>query len=147
MTEQEIAQDRNCHYALQSPIASRVSCVSGTSGSLSTTTLRLRVFKFAAIVGRFVRRGFLDAELLFICAAFHDLGLLKKFSGANDRFLNRGSFGRAGAIVPARWCRCRCRWSPAMASVPHAVIRVDDKFLRSARIERLIALWCLCERN
>jgi hypothetical protein len=27
-----------------------------------------------------------DAELLFICAAFHDLGLLKKFSSAIDRF-------------------------------------------------------------
>jgi hypothetical protein len=27
-----------------------------------------------------------DAELLFICAAFHDLGLLKKFSSENDRF-------------------------------------------------------------
>jgi hypothetical protein len=27
-----------------------------------------------------------DAELLFICAAFHDLGLLKKFSSATDRF-------------------------------------------------------------
>jgi DNA-binding ferritin-like protein len=27
-----------------------------------------------------------DAELLFICAAFHDLGLLKKFSSEGDRF-------------------------------------------------------------
>jgi hypothetical protein len=27
-----------------------------------------------------------DVELLFICAAFHDLGLLKKFSSATDRF-------------------------------------------------------------
>jgi len=27
-----------------------------------------------------------DVELVFICAAFHDLGLLKKFSSANDRF-------------------------------------------------------------
>ena len=71
----------------------------GTSGSLSTTTLRVRVFKFTAIVGRFVRRGSLDAELLFICAAFHDLGLLKKFSSANDRFLESGIF----------WpCQCNC---------------------------------------
>src|ERR1700692_713394 len=27
-----------------------------------------------------------DVELVFICAAFHDLGLLKKFSSATDRF-------------------------------------------------------------
>jgi hypothetical protein len=27
-----------------------------------------------------------DVELIFICAAFHDLGLLMKFSGATDRF-------------------------------------------------------------
>jgi hypothetical protein len=27
-----------------------------------------------------------DAELLFICAAFHDFGLLKQFSSADDRF-------------------------------------------------------------
>src|ERR1700737_2266945 len=27
-----------------------------------------------------------DDRLLFICAAFHDLGLLKKFSSADDRF-------------------------------------------------------------
>jgi hypothetical protein len=27
-----------------------------------------------------------DTELLFVCAAFHDLGLLKKFSSEGDRF-------------------------------------------------------------
>jgi hypothetical protein len=27
-----------------------------------------------------------DVELLFVCAAFHDLGLLEKFSSADDRF-------------------------------------------------------------
>src|SRR5271163_5237888 len=27
-----------------------------------------------------------DVELLFVCAAFHDMGLLKKFSSAEDRF-------------------------------------------------------------
>jgi hypothetical protein len=27
-----------------------------------------------------------DAELLFLCAAFHDVGLLKTFSSAPDRF-------------------------------------------------------------
>jgi hypothetical protein len=27
-----------------------------------------------------------DQELLFVCAAFHDMGLLKKFSSAEDRF-------------------------------------------------------------
>src|SRR6266403_1837640 len=37
-----------------------------------------------SLVGRQARR--LIAELVFICAAFHDLGLLEKFSSATDRF-------------------------------------------------------------
>src|SRR6266446_2978986 len=44
-----------------------------------------RVFFWANELGRQTGEPF-DAELLFICAAFHDLGLLKKFSSANDRF-------------------------------------------------------------
>ena len=44
-----------------------------------------RVFFWANELGRQTGEPF-DAELLFICAAFHDLGLLKKFSSADDRF-------------------------------------------------------------
>src|SRR4030088_1210248 len=44
-----------------------------------------RVFFWANELGRQTGEKF-DAELLFICAAFHDLGLLKKFSSAADRF-------------------------------------------------------------
>jgi HD domain len=44
-----------------------------------------RVFFWAAELGNRAGQKF-DSELLFICAAFHDLGLLKKFSSAGDRF-------------------------------------------------------------
>src|SRR6202021_1390869 len=44
-----------------------------------------RVFFWANEMGRQTGQKF-DAELLFICAAFHDLGLLKKFSSKTDRF-------------------------------------------------------------
>jgi HD domain len=44
-----------------------------------------RVFFWANELGRQTRQGF-DVELLFVCAAFHDLGLLKKFSSEGDRF-------------------------------------------------------------
>lgn len=44
-----------------------------------------RVFFWANELGRQTGEKF-DVELLFVCAAFHDLGLLKKFSSAADRF-------------------------------------------------------------
>src|SRR3984893_11250515 len=44
-----------------------------------------RVFFWANELGRQTGNRF-DAELLFVCAAFHDLGLLKKFSSDDDRF-------------------------------------------------------------
>src|SRR5260370_5374853 len=44
-----------------------------------------RVFFWANELGRRTGEKF-DVELLFICAAYHDLGLLKKFSSAADRF-------------------------------------------------------------
>jgi hypothetical protein len=44
-----------------------------------------RVFFWANEMGRQTGQKF-DAELVFICAAFHDLGLLKRFSSATDRF-------------------------------------------------------------
>jgi hypothetical protein len=44
-----------------------------------------RVFFWANEFGRQTGERF-DVELLFVCAAFHDLGLLPKFSSAADRF-------------------------------------------------------------
>jgi HD domain len=44
-----------------------------------------RVFFWANEMGRQTGQTF-DVELLFVCAAFHDLGLLKKFSSEGDRF-------------------------------------------------------------
>jgi hypothetical protein len=44
-----------------------------------------RVFFWANELGRQTGQTY-DQELLFICAAFHDMGLLKKFSSAEDRF-------------------------------------------------------------
>jgi HD domain-containing protein len=44
-----------------------------------------RVFFWANELGRQTGQKF-DVELLFVCAAFHDLGLLEKFSSADDRF-------------------------------------------------------------
>jgi HD domain len=44
-----------------------------------------RVFFWANEMGRQTGQKF-DVELVFICAAFHDFGLLKKFSSATDRF-------------------------------------------------------------
>src|ERR1700726_4383893 len=44
-----------------------------------------RVFFWANELGRQTGEQF-DVEILFVCAAFHDLGLLTKFSSAADRF-------------------------------------------------------------
>jgi len=45
----------------------------------------MRVYCFAAQQGHQLNRPF-DPELLYIASLFHDFGLLKKFSSANDRF-------------------------------------------------------------
>src|SRR3954462_6106724 len=45
----------------------------------------MRVYLFAAEQGRQQKLRF-DAELLFVAAAFHDLGLTKKFSSPSERF-------------------------------------------------------------
>ena len=45
----------------------------------------LRVYLFAAEQGRQQKLRF-DPELLYVAAAFHDLGLIKKFSSPNERF-------------------------------------------------------------
>jgi hypothetical protein len=45
----------------------------------------IRVYLFAAEQGRLRKLGF-DPELLYVAAAFHDLGLIKKFSSQDERF-------------------------------------------------------------
>src|SRR3954451_25130473 len=45
----------------------------------------IRVYLFAAEQGRQSKLRF-DAELLYVAAAFHDLGLIKKFSSLDERF-------------------------------------------------------------
>ncbi len=45
----------------------------------------VRVYLFAAEQGRQRKLRF-DAELLYVAAAFHDLGLIKKFSSQDERF-------------------------------------------------------------
>src|SRR6185369_9212617 len=45
----------------------------------------IRVYLFAAEQGRQQKFRF-DTELLYVAAAFHDLGLTKKFSSQNERF-------------------------------------------------------------
>jgi len=45
----------------------------------------IRVYLFAAEQGRQRQLRF-DPELLYVAAAFHDFGLLKKFSSENERF-------------------------------------------------------------
>jgi HD domain len=45
----------------------------------------IRVYLFAAEQGRQQKLRF-DPELLYVAAAFHDLGLIKKFSSPNERF-------------------------------------------------------------
>jgi hypothetical protein len=45
----------------------------------------VRVYLFAAEQGREQNRRF-DAELLYVAAAFHDFGLIKKFSSETERF-------------------------------------------------------------
>src|SRR5215475_6884766 len=45
----------------------------------------IRVYLFAAEQGRQSKLRF-DPELLYVAAAFHDLGLIKKFSSPDERF-------------------------------------------------------------
>src|SRR6185503_12112060 len=45
----------------------------------------IRVYLFGAEQGRQQKLRF-DPELFYVAAAFHDLGLTKKFSSPNDRF-------------------------------------------------------------
>jgi len=71
-----------------------------------------RVFFWANEQGRRAGEPF-DVELLFICAAFHDLGLLKKFSSETDRNRRSGfppPYSPPQCCWSERACRhCRCR--------------------------------------
>jgi hypothetical protein len=66
-----------------------------------------------------------DAELLFICAAFHDLGLLKKFSSATDRFEADGAnavrqflehHGVPSARIQTAWDAIALHTTPGIAA-------------------------------
>jgi NAD(P)-dependent dehydrogenase (short-subunit alcohol dehydrogenase family) len=54
-----------------------VTGASGHAGNVIAKALLAKGERFAWLAG---------VELLFVCAAFHDLGLLKKFSSTADRF-------------------------------------------------------------
>jgi hypothetical protein len=57
----------------------------------------LRVYLFAAEQGRQQNLPF-DAELLYVAAAIHDLGLTKEFSSLNERFECDGANGGASIL-------------------------------------------------
>ena len=82
-----------------------------------------RVFFWANELGRQSGKKF-DSELLFICAAFHDLGLLKKFSSATDRFEVDGAnaarqflerHGVPGARIQTAWDAIALHTTPGIA--------------------------------
>jgi hypothetical protein len=62
--------------------ATEILCEHGTDLIFNHS---LRVYLFAAEQGRQRSLRF-DPELLYVSAAFHDLGLIKKFSSATERF-------------------------------------------------------------
>ncbi len=66
-----------------SPRRPQTSCASTPATCLFNHSLR--VYLFAAEQGRQRKLRF-DTELLYIAAAFHDLGLTRKFSSDNERF-------------------------------------------------------------
>src|ERR1700760_4935851 len=82
----------------------------------------MRVYLFAAEQGRQRKLRF-DAELLYVSAAFHDFGLIKKFSSPDERFEVDGA-NAARQFLPAhnsRKIRCRpfgkqSRCTPPLAS-------------------------------
>src|SRR6202051_4393323 len=83
-----------------------------------------RVFFWANEMGRQTGQKF-DVELLFICAAFHDLGLLKKFSSATDRFEVDSAnavrqflehHGVPNARIPIAWDAISLHTTPGIAA-------------------------------
>src|SRR3954469_18246075 len=79
-----------------SPISTSIVIPDSTLAKEATDVLRkystdllinhsMRVYLFAAEQGRQRQLRF-DRELLYVAAAFHDLGLIKEFSSADERF-------------------------------------------------------------
>jgi HD superfamily phosphodiesterase len=84
----------------------------------------MRVYLFAAEQGSQQELRF-DPELLYIAAAFHDLGLIKKYSSPNERFEVDGANAARQfltAITPRKnrykllGKRLRCTLPPALLS-------------------------------
>src|SRR6201995_3983428 len=83
-----------------------------------------RAFFWANEMGRQTGQKF-DVELLFICAAFHDLGLLKKFRSENDRFeVDSANAVRQflehhdipNARIQVAWDAISCHTTPGLAA-------------------------------
>src|SRR3954471_6514890 len=79
-----------------SPISTSIVIPDSTLAKEATDVLRehstdllidhsMRVYLFSAEQGRQKQLRF-DRELLYVAAAFHDLGLTKKFSSQSERF-------------------------------------------------------------
>src|ERR1700748_669137 len=78
----------NLHSGLVVPDSLLAKEATGVLRQYSTDLLfnhSIRVYLFAAEQGRQQKLRF-DPELLYIAAAFHDLGLIKKFSSRDGRF-------------------------------------------------------------
>jgi hypothetical protein len=78
----------NLSFALVIPDSSLAKEATEILREYSTDLLinhSIRVYLFAAEQGRQQNLRF-DAELLYVASAFHDLGLIKKFSSQNERF-------------------------------------------------------------
>jgi hypothetical protein len=74
--------------ALVIPDSSLAKEATDLLGEYSTNLLinhSIRVYLFAAEQGRQQKLRF-DPELLYVASAFHDFGLIKKFSSQNERF-------------------------------------------------------------
>jgi hypothetical protein len=89
-----------------------------------------RVFYFGALAGN--RRGLkFDAELLYAGAMFHDMGLISRYSSANERFEVDGanaardflrSRGIAQADVDTVWTAIALHTTPGIPQHMHPVI-------------------------
>ena len=83
-----VANTRIAHAALNIPdslLAKEATEILREYSSDLLFNHSVRVYLFAAEQGRQQKLRF-DAELLYVAAAFHDLGLSKKFSSQNERF-------------------------------------------------------------
>lgn len=90
----------------------------------------VRVYLFAAEQGRQRKLRF-DAELLYIAAAFHDLGLTKTFSSENERFEVDGanaardflkSYGISQADIDTVWTAIALHTTPGIPQHMHPIV-------------------------